>query len=240
MTARRITLVLCMLALAACSRQQPYSTRVGILEPNSTLTVAVKSGNLNVYKPAVGEPRDRYTIEAMQLKDHGAPPAPTVHSAGNGIVVQAPDPLFGLLVRLPDKVNLVVDSTDGNVSVIDVTGNVIVHGGNGNVKVLVPGYAEASNTKGNVEVTIGASSWPGTLKFTCDDGDVTVYVPEIAKFHARLHTDNGTLFTDFNLTGTSTGANETIDAPVNGGGAMGIDIETHHGAARLLRLAPQA
>ena len=200
----------------------------------------VKSASLNVYKPAVGEPADRYTIQATQLPSGEAPPAPSVLSAGNGIVVQAPDPLYGLLVRLPDKVNLDVQSTEGNVSVIDVSGNVIVHAGIGNVKVLVPGYAEASNTKGDIEVTVGANVWPGTLKFSSNDGDVTVYVPETAKFHAHLHTDNGTLFTDFNLTGTSKGSNETIDAPVNGGGSIGIDIETKHGAARLLRLAPQA
>jgi hypothetical protein len=204
------------------------------------MTVEVKNASLNVYKPAVGEPANRYTIQATQIENHEAPPAPTVLSAGNGIVVQAPDPLYGLLVRLPDKVNLVVDSAEGNVNVIDVLGNVVVHGGIGKIKVLVPGYAEASNKKGDIEVTVGANVWPGTLKFTTDDGDVTIYVPETAKFHAHLHTDDGTLFTDFNLTGTSTGANETIDAPVNGGGAMGIDIETKHGAARLLRLAPQA
>lgn len=240
MIVRRLTLVLVALALAACSKQGPYSTRYGMLQPTSTLTVVVKSAQVNVYKPAVGEPPDRYTIAATQLKDQGAPPPPTVHAAGNGIVVQAPDPLYGLLVRLPSNVNLAVNSENGNVSVIDVTGNVIVHAGNGNVKVMVPGYAEASNKKGTVEVTIGAATWPGTLKFSSDDGDVTVYVLETAKFHAHLHTDDGTLFTDFNLRGTSTGSNETIDAPVNGGGSMGIDIETKHGAARLLRLAPQA
>jgi hypothetical protein len=238
---RSVAFALCTLALAACGKhQEPYSSRVGILQPTSTLTVTVKNAALNVYKPAVGEPSGQYTIAATQLPNTEAPPAPTVLSAGNGIVVQAPDPLYGLLVRLPDKVNLVVQSSSGNVSVIDVTGNVIVHAGEGKVKVLVPGYAEASNSKGDIEVTVGASAWPGTLKFTSDDGDVTVYVPEIAKFHAHLHTDNGTLFTDFNLTGTSSGSNETIDSPVNGGGAMEIFISTKHGAARLLRLAPQA
>ncbi|MBV8639452.1 MAG: hypothetical protein JO322_15350, partial [Candidatus Eremiobacteraeota bacterium] len=71
-------------------------------------------------------------------------------------------------------------------------------------------------------------------------GDVTVFVPEIAKFHVRLHTDDGTIFTDFGLHGTSVGNNETIDAPVNGGGSYGVDIESHRGTVRLLRLTPQA
>lgn len=235
----RLLAFFAVLALVGCyAKTSPYSTAVGILKPTSTMTVVVENASVNVYKPAVGEAPDRYTVQATAT---GAPPPPpTIHAAGNGIVVQANNPLYGLLVRLPDRVNLVVDSKNGNVSVIDVSGNVIVHARNGRVKVMVPGYAEASTQTGNVEVTVGAMTWPGTLKFTTDEGDVTVYVPEVAKFHAHLHTDNGTLFTDFNLTGTSVGANETIDAPVNGGGSMGIDIETKHGTARLLRLAPQA
>ena len=69
---------------------------------------------------------------------------------------------------------------------------------------------------------------------------MTVYIPETAAFHARLHTDNGTLFTDFGLTGTSHGSDETIDAPVNGGGPLGVDLESNRGTVRLMRLSPQA
>ena len=71
------------------------------------------------------------------------------------------------------------------------------------------------------------------------DGDVNVFVPEVAKFHVILHTDDGVLYSDFPLQGTSNGSNETIDKDVNGGGGT-LVIRTHHGATRVLRLAPQA
>ncbi len=55
----------------------------------------------------------------------------------------------------------------------------------------------------------------------------------------RLHTENGTLFTDFGLRGVSNRASETIEGDINGGGMQRIDVETLNGAIRLLRLQPQ-
>lgn len=236
---RRVLLLLVAAAFVGCSNHSPYTVAVGILKPTMTMTVVVKEGNVNVYKPAAGEPSDQFTVAASALKGTN-PAAPKIETAGNGIVVRAQDPLYGLLVRLPDRSDLVVQSEKGNVNVTDVSGTVNVHAGTGNVRIMVPGVAEASTVDGNVDATIGATQWTGTLHFRVDSGDVTVYVPEIAKFHARLHTDDGTIFTDFGLRGTSSGSNETIDAPVNGGSGFGVDIEARRGTVRLLRLTPQA
>jgi hypothetical protein len=234
--------LLALLAFVACSEKvpTPYSSTVGVLKPGSTITVTVADGVLNAYKPAEGDPNDRFTVVASARADSTPPPAPMIRPDGSGISVVAPDRLANLLVRVPQGVNLVVNSKRGNVFVTDITGNVNVHAGTGNVKIMIGGYAQASAQDGNVDVTIGATHWPGTLHIASDNGDVTVYVPEIAAFHARMHTDDGTLFTDFNLRGTSHGSNETIDAPVNGGGAFGVDLESRRGAVRLLQLTPQA
>ena len=80
----------------------------------------------------------------------------------------------------------------------------------------------------------------GTLSFSSQHGDVELWISTKASFTVRLHTDNGTLFTDFGLQGTSSGTSETIDGSVNGGGPQRIDVETKAGAIRLLRLQPQA
>ncbi|MBV8117356.1 MAG: DUF4097 family beta strand repeat protein [Candidatus Eremiobacteraeota bacterium] len=238
---RRVVTVAFALAFVACSsKHDPYNVRVGILQPTTTLTVVVNDANVNVYKPAAGQPANEYTVAAMAFDNSTAPPPPTVAKAGNGIVVRATDPLYGMLVRLPDRVNLVVQSKKGNVNVTDVSGTVDVLAGTGNVRIMVPGVAQAQTRTGNINATIGAAQWTGTLKFAANTGDVTVYVPEIAKFHVRLHTDDGTIFTDFGLRGTSQGSNETIDAPVNGGSSYGVDIEARRGTVRLLRLTPQA
>ncbi len=121
----------------------------------------------------------------------------------------------------------------------DIGGNARVTAGDGNVKVMLPGYAQGSVKHGNLSVTMGATDWPGTLRFASGGGDVEVWISAKASFAVHLHTDSGTLFTDFGLRGTSSGSAETIDGNVNGGGGHGIDVETTSGAVRLLKLQPQ-
>lgn len=233
--------LLAVLAFVACaSYPKPYSTTVGSLKPGAVMTVNIESGVVNAFKPAEGDPSDRFTIAATASGDATPPPAPSIRPRGTGIVVNATGTLAYLLVRVPQGVDLVVHSKHGNVNVTDISGNVDVAAANGNVKIMVSGRAQASTGTGSIDLTMGATTWPGTLHDSAQTGDVTIYIPETAAFHARLHTDDGTLFTDFGLTGTSQGSKETIDAAVNGGGAFGVNLESRRGTVRLMRLAPQA
>ncbi len=214
-------------------------TQIGALEPGSTLTLIAPSGEVNVYRPKIGDPDDRYTVGVNA--HNGAMLAPLkARREGTGIAVTTPEGASSLLVRVPDRVQFIVRSTEGDVNVTDVTGNVRVIGGDGNVRVMVPGIAQASADRGNLNVTFGATTWPGTLRFSTNRGHIEVYVKQTAAFRVHLHTDDGTLFTDFGLRGTAKGNAETIDGVVNGGGHAAIDIETKKGAIRLLALTPQA
>jgi Putative adhesin len=229
-----------VLLLAACSSPTPYSSTVGIMQPGMTLTIEAKQATINGYKPAVGEPSSRFTLEPTALASGTPPPIPTSLRARNGLIIAAPYPLRSLLVRVPDRVNLVVHDKKGDVNVTDITGNADAHTADGNVQIMLPGYAQASTGNGRLSVTMGSTDWPGTLHFTNRNGDIEVWINTTAQFTVRLHTDDGTIFTDFNLRGTSKGSAETIDGPVNGGGPRRVDIEAHHGAIRLLQLRPQA
>lgn len=204
------------------------------------MTIHVGDATLAAYQPAAGEPRDRFTVAAT-AKGKATPAAPKIRPAGKGIVIEAPEQLQSLLVRVPDGVNLVVDSRRGDVSVTDVKGTARISAFAGSIRIFMrDGYAQAATQHGNVSVAMGATSWPGTLSFSAVNGDVEVSVEETAAFRVHLHTDSGTLFTDFNLRGTSQGSAETIDGAVNGGGRQRIDIEVTRGSIRLLRLHAQA
>ena len=225
--------------LEACSSPAPYATTTGELAAHATMTVATADATVEVYRPASGEPANRFTVAATAGKG-SPPPPPVIRRAGNGIVITASNPLDRLLVRVPDGVNVVIAGGRGDISVTGITGNADVSASRGDVRIMVSGYAQAATGQGHLAVTIGASQWPGTLKFSDGRGDVEISVLETAKFHVRLHTVDGTLFTDFGLRGAANGKAETIDADVNGGGTQGIDVETRSGTIRLLRLAPQA
>lgn len=232
-----------MLALlpACAGSDKPYATSVGVLQPGATITVKARQADVSIYKPKIGDPTDRFTIAATALGGPTPPPPPSSRPAGNGVVVLAPNPLRSLLIRAPEKVNVLVDTAGGNVSVTDISGSADVHTGDGNITVMVSGYAQARSDHGNVNVTMGSLDWPGTLKFSATRGDVVVYVNENAHFHVRMRTLDGVLFTDFaGLRGSSNGKAETIDAQVNGGGPHTLELESGAGQVRLLRLTPQA
>ena len=232
---------LLLLLLAGCSNATPYATTVGLLPPGDTMTVQIAQGTLQAFQPANGEPRNRFTVAATAMGRATAPPPPHIVPARQGILVESPQPLGNLLVRVPDGVTLVVRSQRGDVNVTDISGPARIVAERGNVRVFIrEGYAEASTGTGSIDVAMGSASWPGTLRFESQHGDIAISVEDTASFRVHMHTDDGTLFTDFNLRGTSNGGSETIDGAVNGGGPHAIDIETVRGSIRLLRLHAQA
>jgi hypothetical protein len=203
------------------------------------MSVQIESGTLNAYQPAAGQPRDLFTISAIARPGATPPPPPRLRPAPLGIVLRASGQLDSLLVRVPDGVALVVRSQHGDVNVTDINGSVRVLARQGNVSLKIPGYGQAAVGAGNLSVMMGATTWPGTLRFSTQHGDIEVWIEARVSFRAHLHTDNGTIFTDFGLRGVSNGSAETIDGSVNGGAAQGVDIENSDGAIRLLRLQPQ-
>ena len=165
-------------------------------------------------------------------------PGPILARAGNAYSYEVAY-ARSLLARVPNGVALDVASTNGDVNVTDIDGPVVAYGANGAVRVMVPGYARASAGTGSVTVFMGATTWPGTLTFSSKHGDIEVWINATAHFNVRMHTDRGTVFTDFGLTGTSHGQSETIVGTIGGKASQGIDIETADGSVRLLQLKPQ-
>ena len=157
-----------------------------------------------------------------------------------GIEVDALNPLSSLLVRVPDGSDLVVRSRKGDVNVTDIAGNADVATTSGNVTLMLPGYAQASTGSGTLTVTMGAVSWSGTLRFSTQRGDITLSISPKVACSVHMHTGDGTLFTDFGLSGAADGTAETIDGVLGGGGPARIDVEAVRGSIRLLRLQPQA
>ena len=230
-------LLLLTAALAACSSAPPpYYSFTQNLTPGSTLRIRT-TGGIEAFKPAIGQ-----ASTLLTLQPSGPPgvvrPKPLLTRVGTAFgydVTYA----RSLLARVPDGVALDVASTDGDVDVTDITGPTVAYAANGTVRVMVPGYAQAGAGTGNVTVYMGATTWPGTLKFSSRRGDVEVWINATAHFNVRMHTDRGTVFTDFGLTGTSKGQSETIVGTVGGRSAQGIDIEVADGSVRLLQLKPQ-
>jgi hypothetical protein len=231
----RIACFVALIALASCGGGSPVVERSGILQPGGALVVSNIAGDIDAYAPARNQPADHYSIEAF------APGAQDVSVSISRLVLNAQARTAGVRfqVRAPGGTSMNLTTRTGNINVQDYDGVVNAATGTGDIKMLIPAYGNAFAHKGNVSVIFSSVDWNGTLHFGADDGNVEVYVNENAKARIRMHTDDGTVFSDFDITGTSSGTGETIDAPVNGGGPRGIDVEVRHGDIRVMQLKPQ-
>lgn len=228
----------CGMLLVACGHQTPYSTSIGILQPGRQIVVRIERGTVNAYAPAVGQPRDRFTIEAF-AQSPSAGMAPSIRPLRAGIEVHAPA-LQSLLIRVPQGVNLTVVSGGGDVNVTDISGTAQATTTTGNITMMLPAYGSARITRnGTIQLIVGAPSWPGAITAITRNGDVNLSVNENDRFRVDLATKDGTIFTDFSLRGTSHGKSERIVGAANGGSPRSVLARTGKGAIRLLRLAPQ-
>ena len=234
-----IAVVLTAFMLAACGGgPAPYATTVGVLHPGERIMVRIARGTVNAYAPLIGQRKDIFTVQAFAKRGGAAPPL-LVHKRKDGIEIDAP-PLQSLLVRVPRGVTLRVISGGGDVNATDISGNANVTLAHGNADLMLPDYGQARDDgSGTLKILIGSSDWPGTLRFYDAKGTINLSINENASFHVRMHTGNGTIFTDFPLRGHAHGTSETIVGVVNGGAKRAVDIEVGVGTIRLLSLAPQ-
>lgn len=200
-----------------------------------TIVVHNLQGDVNAYAPARNQPPNEYTVAQYG----GGPKAVDLKVGRLLVTAQSLRPGVQFLIRAPKGGTLDLNTNQGAINVADFEGVVNAHSDRGDVKMLIPQYGNVSVGTGNISVIFASTDWPGTLNFSAVNGNVELYVNQYAKAHVRLHTADGTVFSDFPLRGTSAGTSETIDSSINGGGPRSIDVEVQHGGIRLMQLKPQ-
>ena len=237
----KIRFILLLLVIAGCAGGGESTTQTGLLS-GGTLSVQNTTGNIEAFPPAAGDAFDKYTVVTTRPVHSSA--STTIHndSASKTLTVQRtgePATAVNLLVRVPKGTHAVIQTQNGSLHVSDVQGTVDAINTDGDIKVQIPGYANARTVNGNLSILFGDANWPGTLHFATQRGDIEVYVPATANAKLDLHTDAGTIFTDFNLRGNASGSAETILGPIGGGGPRTVEVRVGYGNIRVLKLLPQ-
>jgi hypothetical protein len=90
---------------------------------------------------------------------------------------------------------------DGQIVVEDVNGEIDVDNLNGSIALQnVSGSASASTLNGNIIASFRKVNPNMPMAFSNLNGKIDVTLPPSAKFNAKLKSDNGDVFTDFDLT----------------------------------------
>jgi hypothetical protein len=139
------------------------------------------------------------------------------------------------VVSVPAGVKVDVTTISGGIGVADVSGAVKAETVNGKVQVAASsGPVKASSVNGSVSVAIDSLDGPGDIELSTVNGSVTAELPPSLQALLRMETVNGSVHSDFDVTGTDTSAHKELKGMIGTGGRR-VALETVNGSVKLLR-----
>jgi len=149
--------------------------------------------------------RDRSgrNTDGMRRIDNTSAYGLTVEEEDNVISVntRSPNRYTELVIQVPVNTSLKLNVVNGgNITVENVTGEIEVNNVNGGVKLTnVAGSVIAHALNHNVFVTLTKATPDKAMSFSSLNGDIDVTLPANIKARAKLKTDNGEIYSDFDV-----------------------------------------
>lgn len=112
-----------------------------------------------------------------------------------------------LTIMVPVQTNLVLRSVNGGtISVENISGAIDANHTNGGIKITdVSGSVLANTTNGNVTVSLNKVAPDKAMSFTSFNGKVDVTLPSDVKANLMMKTNNGEIWSDFDIKLTAGG-----------------------------------
>jgi DUF4097 and DUF4098 domain-containing protein YvlB len=180
-----------------------------------TVSVKVVSGSIRVHGTdrrdvsvsiAASERRQRNRRtpeEANGLTRLTSPSGLIVEEENNAMTVRTSSMNGGpeIALEVPARVNLKLSTVNGGEIVVDgVQGELEANNVNGSITLNnVAGSVVAHSTNGKVLATVRQVAADTPMSFTSLNGNVDVTLPASLKANLKLRTDNGDIFTDFDI-----------------------------------------
>ena len=162
----------------------------------------------------------------------------TAREADNTVTVHTDNPnkAIDLELKIPQDVKLKIGTVnDGDISVENVRGELEVNNVNEKITLTnITGSVVANTVNGDIVVTFVKLDTNAPMAFSTFNGDVNVTLPADTKVNLKLKSDNGEIFSDFDVVVDKTpGKTEKTSSPgmykikkddwvygkINGGGA---------------------
>ncbi len=118
-----------------------------------------------------------------------------------------------LVVQVPVNTSLKLSCINGGDIVVDhISGEIEVNNTNGGVKLTnVSGSVIAHALNKNVEVKLNQITPDKSMAFTSLNGDIDVTLPADAKARVKMKTDNGEIYTDFDIKLDASGSKPVVE-----------------------------
>jgi hypothetical protein len=132
-----------------------------------------------------------------------------------------------LLVQVPVSTSLKLNAVDdGDILVENVDGEIEVNNVDGDVKLnKVSGTVIAHTVDGDVTVSIVKVNPEKTMSFSSLDGDIDVTFPSDFKATVKVHSNNGEIYSDFDVQAGTAGHTPVVKDERAKGGKFSIHID---------------
>lgn len=131
----------------------------------------------------------------------------SIEERNNEVSIEGGGPLGGSVdfdIEVPLKTSLKLSTVNGNVTVNAVDGMLEINSVNGEVSLAnIAGSVVAHSVNGDVTAVLTRADAGAPMAFTTLNGDVDVTMPATIKANLKLRTDNGDMFTDFDIPAAS-------------------------------------
>jgi DUF4097 and DUF4098 domain-containing protein YvlB len=151
----------------------------------------------------------------------------------NTISIDVDSPVRGMdfTIEVPLRTNLAIETVSGSITVEGVEGELEVEAVNGPVTLTnVGGSVVAHSVNGKVTATVTRAAPQQPMAFTSLNGAVDVTLPAAIKANLKLRSDQGDVYTDFDLqlrqesSNSNPNPNPRVDRSRNGGRDV-VDID---------------
>ena len=230
-------------ACALAQAQEPDRVTVPFSNPNGPKTVKVNvlNGGITVK----GYTGNEVIVEGRSRgggSRHEAPAPPGMHRIdprGSGLQVDEDNNVIDIgtgafnravdiVIQVPRQVTLKLQSTNnGGIEVENVTGEIDAQALNGPVTLRnVSGAVVAHSLNGRVVVTLDQITAGKPMSFSTLNGDIDVTLPATAKANVKMKTDNGDIYSDFDIVLSPSAGKPQVDS---GSGKGKYRVRFDHG-----------
>jgi len=189
-----------------------------------TGSVTVKAGtgkDVIIQSRGREDRRDRTAEAPMGMRRLTQQPSLTVEEQNNRMEIISPSGLLAvdLEIEVPARTNLELSTVNnGDVVVEGIDGEIEVGNVNGSITLkAVSGAVVAHTVNGRVLADLARVTPQKPMAFTSLNGVVDVTLPAAVKANLKLRSDNGTVYTDFELKTLSQPAAMVEDTRRTGG-----------------------
>jgi DUF4097 and DUF4098 domain-containing protein YvlB len=205
-------------SLPAAAEEEPQRANVPLSDPSRPAVVhaSLMNGGITVTgyngKEVIVEARSRHEDGRDSKPDPKASGMHRLETRGTGLSVEENDNEYhigvgsmnrtvDLTIQVPFNTSLKLRClNDGDIKVEHVSGEIDVDDLNGGVKVLnVSGAVVAHSLNADVIVTLDQVTPGKAMSFSTMNGDVDVTLPADVKARVKLKSDNGEIYSDFDV-----------------------------------------